>query len=341
MIVRLYKLIGICAIAVQQTRFDMITHHSEKFPMKNPSDISWKYLSVPAQPGKAKSGRGSRQLAYTDWGNPENHHVVVCVHGLTRNCRDFDFLAEALEQDFRVICIDLAGRGRSDWLENAEDYNSAMTYLSDMECVLKHIYRQNHHDCLHFYWVGVSMGGLVGMLLAARQRLSAIYRLRALVMSDIGPFVSSAILSVFAMTIGQDPRFQSLSELETHMRNTALPYNALTDVQWRHMALYSAREYEDGTIGYRYDPVISSGFRPSNLRDLNLWSYWNRLDLPILVLRGEKSEVLTPETVSEMQLHQPNVKFVELAGIGHAPMLMDTEQINLVRNFLLQFRNQV
>lgn len=309
--------------------------------MKNSSTVAWKYISVPARPGKTKSGGGSRRLAYTDWGDPQNNHVVICVHGLTRNCRDFDFLAIALEQDFRVISVDLAGRGRSDWLENAEDYNSAMTYLSDMECMLKHIYRQNDHHCPHFYWVGVSMGGLVGMLLTARQRLSSICRFKALVMSDIGPFVSSSILSVFAMTIGQNPRFQNLNELEMHMRNTALPHNALTDAQWHHMALYSAREYADGTVGYRYDPAISSGFHTSKLRNLNFWSYWDKLDLPILILRGGKSSVLTSETIQEMQQHQPNITVIELANIGHAPMLMDVEQINLVKDFLLKFKNQV
>jgi len=308
--------------------------------MKNSAEISWEYLSVPAQPGKKRSERHNRRLAYTDWGDPKNNHVVICVHGLTRNCRDFDFLAMALEQDFRVICVDLAGRGRSDWLENAEDYNSAMTYLSDMECMLKHIYRQITHGCPRFYWAGVSMGGLIGMLLAARQRLPGICQLKALVMSDIGPFVPSGILSVFAATIGRDPRFRNLDELEAHMRSTALPYNALTDTQWRHMALYSAREYEDGTIGYRYDSAISSGFHSPKLRDLDLWPYWDRLDLPILLLHGGKSSVLTSGIVHKMQLHQPSMTVVELANIGHAPMLMDTEQINLVRNFFMKTRNQ-
>ncbi|CAD84367.1 MULTISPECIES: alpha/beta fold hydrolase [Nitrosomonas] len=308
--------------------------------MKNSAAIAWKFLSVPAQPGKMKSGRGWRQLAYTDWGNPKNEHVVVCAHGLTRNCRDFDFLAAALEQDFRVICVDMAGRGRSDWLKEAEDYNSAATYVSDMEHVLEHVYRQNDSDSFRIYWVGVSMGGLIGMLLAARQRPAVSYRFRTLVMSDIGPHVSSGILSLFATTIGKDPRFRSLSELESHMRATALPYSPLTDTQWHHLALYSAREYEDGTIGYRYDPAISSGFRPDRIKDIDLWAYWNRLDLPVLVLRGEKSGVLTPETAGEMQLHRSNVQITELAGIGHAPMLMDADQINLVRDYLLKIRNR-
>ncbi len=308
--------------------------------MKNSAVVAWKFLSVPARPGKMRSRRSRRQLAYTDWGNPKNEHVVVCAHGLTRNCRDFDFLAAALERDFRVICVDMAGRGRSDWLEDAADYNSAATYVSDMEHVLEHVYHHNDNSSVQIYWVGVSMGGLIGMLLAARQHTLEFCRFRTLVMSDIGPHVSAGILSLFAATVGKDPRFRSLSELESCMRDTALPYSPLTDAQWHHLALYSAREYEDGTVGYRYDPAISSGFRPDRIKDIDLWAYWNRLDLPVLVLRGEKSAVLTPETASEMQLHRSDVQLIELANIGHAPMLMDADQINLVRNYLVKIRNR-
>ncbi len=286
-----------------------------------------------------KPGRNRRQLAYTDWGDPKNKYVVVCAHGLTRNCRDFDFLAAALEQDFRVVCVDMAGRGRSDWLAEAADYNSAATYVSDMERVLEHIYRQNHNSHLHVYWVGVSMGGLIGMLLAARQRETVPYHIRALVMSDIGPFVPAGVLGLFSGTIGTDPRFHSLSELEFHMRRTALPYSRFTDAQWHHLAKYSAREYGDGTIGYRYDPAISSGFRPDHIKDIDLWAYWDRLNLPVLVLRGEKSGVLTPETAGRMQ-RRPDVQITELAGIGHSPMLMDEAQIHLVKDYLLGIRSR-
>lgn len=307
--------------------------------MKDFSAITWKFLSAPAQPGKMKSGRTHRQLAYTDWGDPKNKYVVVCAHGLTRNCRDFDFLAAALEQDFRVICADMAGRGRSDWLTEVADYNSAATYVSDMERVLEHIYRQNHNSHLHVYWVGVSMGGLIGMLLAARQRVTVPYHIRALVMSDIGPSVPAGVLNLFSDTIGRDPRFHNLSELESHMRSTALPYSRFTDAQWHHLAMYSAREYEDGTVGYRYDPAISSGFRPGHVKDIDLWPYWDKLELPVFVLRGEKSGVLTPEIAGRMQL-RPNVQITELAGIGHSPMLMDEDQITLVKDYLLEIRRR-
>lgn len=307
--------------------------------MKDFSAITWKFLSAPVQSGKVKSGQNQRQLAYTDWGDPKNKYVVVCAHGLTRNCRDFDFLAAALEQDFRVVCVDMAGRGRSDWLTEAADYNSAATYVSDMGCILEHIYQQNHNSHLHIYWVGVSMGGLIGMLLAACLRVTVPYHIRALVMSDIGPFVPSGVLNLFSGTIGQDPRFRNLIELESHIRSTALPYNLLTDAQWRHLAMYSAREYKDGTIGYRYDPAISSGFKSDYVKDLDFWSYWEKLDIPVFVLRGERSGVLTPEIAGRMQLRS-DVQLTELAGIGHSPMLMDEDQINLVRDYLLKIRSR-
>ncbi len=316
-------------------------HERYLFPVKNLmenySDIAWKYLPVPTLTGKGKSGN-HHQLAYTDWGDPNNKHVVICVHGLTRNCRDFDFLASTLAKDFRVICVDMAGRGRSDWLKNTEDYGSPLIYLSDMEHVLGYIHSQNHNnERVQLYWVGISMGGLIGMLMAARRRAPVAFR--ALVMSDIGPFIPSRVLTQFAIYVGKDPRFSNLDELEAYMRNISSSYNVLTDMHWRHLALYSAREYKDGTIGFCYDPGISASFRPENIKDINLWAYWDKLALPVLVLRGEKSDILLLETSDEMQLRGPGAHIIELAGIGHAPMLMDTEQIQLVRNFLLKFKS--
>ncbi len=295
----------------------------------------WKQLLVPTFTGKGKL-RGHHQLMYTDWGNPGNEHVVVCVHGLTRNSRDFDFLAAALEADFRVICIDMVGRGRSDWLEVAEDYNSPLVYLSDVEHVLKHIHSQ-YDTHIQLYWVGVSMGGLIGMLLAARRRLPVTFR--ALVMSDIGPFIPVKVLMRFAIYVGQDPRFNSLDELESYMRNISVSFGRLTDAQWRHLAVYSMREYADGTVGFRYDPDISVSFRSDIIKDINLWAQWDKLDLPTLVLRGEKSDILPPEIADQMKLRGPKAHIVELPGIGHAPMLVGDEQIHLVRNFLLKFKS--
>ena len=305
--------------------------------MKDYSDVSWKYLSIPALAGRGESS-GYRQLAYTDWGDPKNRHVIICAHGLTRNCRDFDFFADSLKEDFRVVCVDMAGRGRSDWLENPEDYNSPLTYLSDMEHVLEYIHLQNDVR-IQFYWVGISMGGLVGMLMTTRKCLSGAFR--ALVVSDIGPFVSSRVLAQFATYTGKAPRFNNLGGLESYMRDTALPYSALTDAQWHHQAVYSAREYGDGTIGFRYDPGILSGFQPGNMNDIDLWACWDKLTFPVLVIRGGESGVLTPGTAREMQLRRPEAHIVELAGVGHAPMLMNTEQIHLVRNFLLKSRSYI
>jgi pimeloyl-ACP methyl ester carboxylesterase len=295
----------------------------------------WKHLVVPTLVEGEKS-KGHHQLAYTDWGNPRNEHVVICVHGLTRNCRDFDFLAATLEKDFRVICVDMVGRGRSDWLESAVDYNSPLVYLSDVENLLRHI----HLQCgghVELYWVGVSMGGLIGMMLAARSHLPVSFK--ALVISDIGPFIPVSVLKQFAEYVGKDPRFDSLDDFEAYLRKLSVSVGELSDAQWRHLAAFSAREYADGTVGFRYDPGISACFRPDTLRDINLWAHWDMLKLPTFVLRGEESALLPAKVASEMKLRGPKAQIIDLPGIGHAPMLMDATQISLVRNFLLKFKS--
>lgn len=304
--------------------------------IKDYSEVVWKYLTVPAS--AIKKTEAKRQLAYTDWGDSQNNHVVLCVPGLTRNGRDFDFLADALQQDFRVICVDLAGRGRSDWLDDPNGYHSPLTYLADMEHVIEHI-RSQYQTNIQLYWVGVSLGGLIGIPMAARRRRSVTFR--GLVISDIGPFVSAHILTLFAEYVGKAPRFSSLDELTAWMKKTALPHSGLTEAQWQHQAKYSAKNYENGMVGFRYDPDISSGFQPEKWNDIDLWKYWDKLNLPILVIRGERSEILTTELVQKMQQHVPTANVIELAGVGHAPMLMSTEQIRMVSDFLLKTRLRI
>ncbi|HRQ05111.1 MAG TPA: alpha/beta hydrolase [Nitrosomonas halophila] len=297
--------------------------------------MSWKHLFVPTLTESGKP-QGHHRLAYTDWGDPKNEHVVVCVHGLTRNCRDFDFLAAALQQDFRVICIDMVGRGRSDWLKHPLDYNSPLVYLSDVENMLRHVHTQAPGR-MQLYWVGVSMGGLIGMMLAARPHLPVDFN--ALVISDIGPFIPTWILRRFADYVGKDPRFDSLDQMQAYMKSISRSCGDLSDAQWHHLAKYGARDYADGTVGFRYDPAISISFQPDIAQDIDLWPHWDRLALPTLVLRGEQSDLLPPAMASEMQLRGPKADVVELPGIGHAPMLMDSREIGLIRNFLLKFKS--
>ena len=287
-------------------------------------------LIVPTNVGGGKIN-GVHHIAYTEWGDPHNPHVVICVHGLTRNCRDFDFLARALETRCRVFCVDVAGRGQSGWLDNAQDYDHYQLYIADAISLLTHI-RDQYNDNITVDWVGISMGGLIGMM-AAIQSTVPIHRL---VMSDIGPLIPVAALKRMSAYVGKDIHFGSYEELEAYVKQISAPFGPLTDDQWRHLAIHSMRKFNDGTYGFRYDPKISVSFKQHALQnDVDLWEYWDKLQVPTLVMRGTESDVLLAETAIEMQQRGPKAKIIELTGIGHAPIFLDNKQIAIAKDFLL------
>lgn len=290
-----------------------------------------KQLCVPT-PSTAGESTQKRYIFYTDWGDEQNPDILFCVHGLTRNCRDFDDLAMALQSRYRVICVDIAGRGHSDWLEHAADYDYYPLYLSDAVSMITHIQSQ-YRNPINLHWVGVSMGGLIGMVLATQPGVPVL--IRKLVMSDIGPFIPASALSSMSEYVGKDLRFDSFDAFEAYIRKISASFGPLTDKQWRHLAIHSVREHEDGTVGFRYDPDISSSLGgQQDAQDLDLWSHWDALNTPTLVIHGEESDVLLPETVSKMQQRSAKTDVVELPGIGHAPVLMDNHQILIVRDYL-------
>jgi pimeloyl-ACP methyl ester carboxylesterase len=293
--------------------------------------ISIKRLLVPT-PSVNGETKKPHQIAYTDWGDPENPHVVICVHGLTRNCRDFDNFAQAFATNCRVICVDVVGRGQSDWLEHAEDYDYYPLYLSDAAALLAHIKSQYNAD-IKLDWVGISMGGLIGMALAIQSDIPV--PINKLVMSDIGPFIPMSALSRMSKYVGKDIRFKSFDELEDYIKRIAAPFGPLTEAQWHHMAVHSVREYSDGSYGFRYDPKVSVSFKAHVLRDIDLWAYWDKLTVPTFVLRGADSDVLSDRTAEEMKTRGARATVVNLPGIGHAPVLMDSQQVDLVKGFLL------
>ncbi len=284
----------------------------------------------------AGDASNSRHIAYTEWGQPDNPHVVVCVHGLTRNCRDFDFLAQALAADCRVICVDVVGRGQSDWLADAADYDNYLLYLSDAVALLEHIGALGNAS-IHLDWVGVSMGGLIGMALAIRLPLPLPLPIpiRRLVMSDIGPLIPVAALTRIAQYLGRDPRFASFDEFEAYVKKISVSFGPLTEAQWHHFALHSVREFDDGTYGFRYDPRIAESFKKHLSQDIDLWAQWDALHVPTLVLRGIQSDLLSAETAREMQVRGARAQIIELPGVGHSPMLVSDDQIALVKDFLL------
>ena len=284
------------------------------------------------------SAGGFHRLAYLDWGVPGASHVVVCVHGLSRNSRDFDFLADELTPECRVMCMDVAGRGESDWLENKNEYTFA-TYQRDAAAMLART------GATAVDWVGTSMGGLIGMFLAARPNSP----IRRLVLNDVGALVPWAALFRMKGYITRGRRFSDLGEVEAYLRQVCAPFGPLSDEQWKHLARHGARR-EDGAGSspyvLRYDPAIGEGLHghidpefpmgPDLLRGIDLWNVWSRVACATLVLRGGDSEVLLKSTLEEMQRRKPDLRVVEFPGVGHAPALMNEEQIGVVKRFLLE-----
>jgi len=261
------------------------------------------------------------KLAYVEFGNPAAP-AVVCVHGLTRNGRDFDPLAEALADKFHVICPDLPGRGRSDWFAEGAAYvpPNYVIALAHLLAALNKPVR----------WVGTSLGGICGMMLATAPNTP----LTRLVLNDIGPFIPAAALQRIKDYMTAAPeRFMTMSALEKHLRDIHAPFGPLTDAQWRHLARYSARPLSDGGFAMHYDPKILDPMRHSIPTDVDMWGLWDMIKIPTLVIRGEESDLLTEPTFLRMQ------ESGALGGIvtdtGHAPALMDAETIGGVMDFLL------
>ena len=275
------------------------------------------------------SASGFHRISYTEWGDPAAPHLVICVHGLTRNARDFDTLASALEQRCRVVCPDLVGRGRSDWLERKQDYASAQ-YLADMTALIARVTASADSRTV-IDWVGTSIGGLIGILCAATPRNP----IRRLVVNDIGPLIPKAGLERLAMYVGKAPRFASLQDAQAYVRSVSAGFGPLTDDQWRHLTVHNARQEADGAWVMSYDPGIGAPFANAVLGDIEFWDHWDRVKAPVLLLRGAQSDLLSAATAKEMTERGPKARLIEFAGIGHAPALMAEDQVRAVREFLL------
>lgn len=271
--------------------------------------------------------RGFHRMHYLDWGDPDSPRVVICVHGLTRNARDFDALAHALASDFRVVCPDIAGRGASDWLADKKDY-SYPQYLADMTALMARLTAGGDKT---IYWVGTSMGGIIGILLAALPQ-SPIARL---VVNDVSAIIPKAALERIGTYVGKDPRFESYEALERFVRTVSAPFGPLTDEQWRHLATHGAKKHPDGSWGMSYDPGIGMPFQAGPLQDVVLWQQWDAVRCPTLLLRGAQSDLLLKDVATQMTQRGPRPRLVEFEGVGHAPMLMAEDQIKVVREFLL------
>ncbi len=268
------------------------------------------------------SPHGFHRVAYYEWGDPASRDVVVCVHGLARNGRDFDVLAERLAARHRVIAVDMPGRGRSDWLRDPADYVFP-TYLTVMTALIA----RSGAELVDL--VGTSMGGLIGMALAAQPRTP----IRRLVVNDVGPVIEAAALSRIAAYVGLDPRFASFAEAEAYIRQVSAPFGPHSDAQWHHLAATNLRLGADGRWALAYDPGIAIPFR-SQPAPPDLWPLWDAIRCPTLVTRGAQSDLLSAATAAAMAARGPRAELVSFAGVGHAPTFMQPEQFAAVEAFL-------
>ena len=281
-------------------------------------------------------------MAYTTWGDPLAAHVIVCVHGLTRQGRDFDVLAQALvaraDHPVRVICPDVVGRGLSDWLKQPEGYQVPQ-YAADMAALLGKLQAQAPMQTLD--WVGTSMGGLIGMVVAGQPDFPKPCAIRRLVLNDVGPVVSWGAIERMKTYVGQIGRFATLQEAADAMWAISQSFGPHTPEVWLALSAPMVKRQSDGSLSLHYDPSIGVPIRAMTEEAAQgaqavLWPIYDQITAQTLLLRGQQSDLLTSETAQAMQTRGPQATLVEFAGVGHAPTLNDETQVGPVVEFLLR-----
>lgn len=263
-----------------------------------------------------------RELHFTEWGAP-HAEVVIAWHGLARTCRDMDDIAAHLAQRWRVICPDTIGRGLSQWSPEP-----AREYCLDFYVRLA-VSLVDQLGLRRFHWLGTSMGGAIGTKAAAGPLRG---RIRRLVLNDNGPSLAPAALQRIRSYAGSPSAFATVGELEQYFRTVYKPYGWLSDAQWRRLTETSVRRLPDGRVTPHYDPAMVRQFI-DHPDDYELWSEYDSLDIPVLCLRGESSDLLLRETTEAMRSRGPRAVVVEIPGCGHAPALNVPEQYALVERF--------
>ncbi|MFM7633241.1 MAG: alpha/beta fold hydrolase [Betaproteobacteria bacterium] len=275
------------------------------------------------------SPAGLHAMAYKEWGDPHNPRVLVCVHGVTRVSDDFDALAAAMADQYRVICPDVVGRGRSAWLKDPK-YYWVPQYVSDMVTLIARL------DVPQVDWFGTSMGALIGLGLAAIPDAP----IRKMVMNDVGPTLNFQALSRIGSYIGEDLRFDSFQQARDYIRTISAPFGPHTDQQWDKLAADVLRQTDDGQWRRHYDVSLALPFKvmteeSAQQGEAALWAAYDAVRCPVLLVRGAESDLLTRETAQQMTIRGPRAQLVELPGIGHAPTFMHDDQIALAREFFL------
>ena len=272
---------------------------------------------------------GLHRVAYWEWGDPANPRVLVCVHGLTRQGRDFDVLAAAMCDRYRVVCPDMPGRGESERLANPMEY-SIPRYVADMVTVLARV----NADSVH--WVGTSMGGLIGMAVAALAS-SPISRL---VLNDVGPVLEAQAIARIGAYLGLPMRWDSVEDAADYLLTISKGFGSHTRDQWLALTRPMLRPTEDGGVRLHYDPAMAAPFKVTTPEiaaagEAALWRAYDAISCPTLLLRGADSDLLTADTARAMTGRGPRAHLHQFDGVGHAPTLVAGDQVRVVQEFLL------
>jgi pimeloyl-ACP methyl ester carboxylesterase len=282
---------------------------------------------------QCSSPAGLHRMAYKEWGDPANPRVLVCVHGVTRVADDFDVLAQAMSDRYRVVCPDVVGRGRSGRLRDPSHY-VVPQYVADMVTLIARVTANDDEGSVH--WVGTSMGGLIGMILASFEDSP----IRRLVLNDIGPVLDPGAMARIGEYIGQDVRFPDFETGARFVREVSASFGPHSDDEWRKLAGDVLVQEPGGAWVRHYDLGLARPFAaitPERAQQdqAALWAAFDAIRCPTLLVRGELSDLLSRATAEEMTRRGPKPQLAEIAGVGHAPTLMHAHQIAIVRNFLL------
>jgi pimeloyl-ACP methyl ester carboxylesterase len=274
-------------------------------------------------------GRGLHRMAYWEWGDAANPRVLVCAHGLSRQGRDFDVLAQALSDRYRVVCPDVVGRGRSDWLADPRGY-VVPAYVADMVTMLARLNAQTVH------WFGTSMGGLIGMGLASLGQSP----IAKLVLNDVGPTIEFAAIARIGSYLGRPLHWKSVDEAAAYLRTISTGFGPHTHEQWLALSRPMLKTDAEGNVVTHYDPKIAEVFKTvtpeiAAAGEALAWAAYDAITCPTLLLRGGDSDLLSRDTARAMKQRGPKARLVEFAGVGHAPTVVADDQVATVREFLL------
>jgi len=267
--------------------------------------------------------QGFHKVAYTEWGDRDNPNVLVCVHGLSRNSRDFDYLARALQKKFRVICPDLVGRGDSERTGNPATYN-VIQYINDMVALIARI------NTKEINYLGTSLGGIIGMILASQPHTP----IKKLIINDVGLIVPKGGVKRIVTYSSVFPQFSTLEDAQENMRIRLATFGIQDPEHWNYILKHSIQQDPDGLFRFRYDPAVVKAFAGTVQADTHLDHYWKLIKCPVLVVHGEESDILTPDIIKQMVDLKPDTQVATIPNCGHAPALMSADQIEIIEEWL-------